>query len=255
MSLELRSLSVRYGRRLAVDDVSLTAQPGEILAIIGANGSGKSSLLKAIAGLVPAEGRVILNPGPERQDHLGYMPQDNGTRAALSVIETVLLGRLGKLGLSVTTDDLACARQTLDSLGIASLAERPLVELSGGQRQLVFLAQALAGDPVVLLLDEPISALDIRNQLEVMETIARLTHEKHLVTLVVLHDLNIAARFAQRIALFREGRLLCCAPVEQALTDARLRQAFGIEAAIARGCEGHLIVEPLRMTARPLTTL
>lgn len=255
MSLELRSLSVRYGRRLAVGDVSLTAQPGEILAIIGANGSGKSSLLKAIAGLVPAEGRVILNPGPERKDHLGYMPQDNGTRAALSVIETVLLGRLGKLGLSVTTDDLACVRQTLDSLGIASLAERPLVELSGGQRQLVFLAQALAGDPVVLLLDEPISALDIRNQLEVMETVARLTHEKHLVTLVVLHDLNIAARFAQRIALFREGTLLCCAPVEQALTDARLRQAFGIEAAIARGCEGHLTVEPLRMTARPLTTL
>lgn len=244
--LTVENLSVRYGRIEALSGVDLTARPGEILALIGANGSGKSSFLKAVAGLVPRGGAVIPPLREGAPARLGYMPQDIAGRAALSVVETVLLGRLKRLGYRVGRGDLETVEAALERLGITRLANRQLVELSGGQRQLVFLAQAMVGDPHLLCLDEPISALDIRNQLQVMDTVRSLTRERHLVTLAVLHDLNIAARYADRIAILRDGKLLICAPAQEALSPAILRQAFAIETARSAGAEGHVLIEALR---------
>lgn len=236
MRLAIRELSVRYGRTLAVDSVSLELAAGEVLAILGPNGSGKSSLVRAMAGQVPFAGRVAVEPaGPAR---VGYMPQDVSSRAALTVLEAVLLGRLGRLGLRVLPDDLAMAGSILSELGIAALAGRYLGELSGGQRQLAFLAQALAAEPSVLLLDEPISALDIRHQLEVMETVRRLTRERALATAVVLHDLNIAARYADRIAVMKSGRLVASGRPEEVIGPALMEAVFGIQAVRMTGIEG-----------------
>ena len=139
-----------------------------MLGIVGPNGSGKSTLVKAVAGLLKASGRIRFNGSEARPKSVGYMPQDLQTPMALTVLEVVLLGRLAELGLTVSADDLEAVRQVLQLLGMEALAGRYLSELSGGQRQMVFLAQALVSQPTVLLLDEPISALDICHQLEVL---------------------------------------------------------------------------------------
>lgn len=247
--IETRGLSVRYGGTRALDDVGFRAAPGQVTALLGPNGSGKSTALRALAGLVRYEGDVAR---PAR--HLiGYMPQDTSSRVALTVLEAVLLGRLGRLGLRLSADDLGSARRVLDELGIADLSGRYLGELSGGQRQMVFLAQSLISDPVVLLLDEPVSALDIRHGLEVLETVRRLTLERRLTTLLVLHDLNAAARYADKLVLLKEGRVAVSGSVRDVLTDMMLAQVFEVEGHVDQGRDGLPLVTVARSLRRSAT--
>ena len=250
MSVQARSVTVRYGRRVAVDAVTLDAAPGEVLAILGANGSGKSSLLRALAGVQTCQGTLAWNgqaaPGSEPGSGIGYMPQDNALRAALTAFEVVLLGRLRSLTFRVGERDLAAARAALAELGVADLAPRRIGELSGGQRQLVFLAQVLAADPKVLLLDEPTSALDIAHQLQVLGLLRDATARRGLTTVAVLHDLNAAARFADRIALMRAGRLVGLGRPAEVLTAPVLRDAYGVDVCVLAGPDGHPVVLPLR---------
>jgi iron complex transport system ATP-binding protein len=246
VKLTVEGLSVRYGATPAIAAVDLVADPGEVLAVIGPNGSGKSSLVKAIAGLVKHEGVVRFDGSPVRPERIGYMPQDIGARAALTVLEAVLLGRLGRLGLRVRPEDLAAVEAVLGELDLMPLASRYLGELSGGQRQLVFLAQALASEPALLLLDEPISALDIRHQLEVMEIVLRMTRARSLTTLVILHDLNIAARFADAVMVMRQGRVVCCGKPDDVIELEMVASVFGVQAALSSAPDGRLIVTPLR---------
>jgi iron complex transport system ATP-binding protein len=249
-----KGLCVRYGARRAVDGVDLDAAEGEILALIGPNGSGKSSILKAIAGLVAFEGDIAFDGASRahryrgRRDPIGYMPQDTSTQAVLTVLEVVLLGRIGSLSLRVDPADVAKAVAILGELEIVDLAERYIGELSGGQRQLVFLAQVLAGDPSILLLDEPISALDINHQLHVLDTVRRFTRNRGLTCILVLHDLNAAARFADRIAVLRGGRLIGHGAPHDVLDEQLIEQAFHVEAAIETGRDGRPTITPLRVS-------
>ena len=249
MKLELNGVTIRYRTRVAVADASLTAAPGEVLAVLGANGSGKSSLLRALAGLVGHAGTIAWdgNAAPP-PGTIGYMPQDNAARAALTAFEVVLLGRMRSLAWRVATADLDAASAALAELDIAELAPRRIGELSGGQRQLVFLAQVLAGNPRVLLLDEPTSALDIAHQLQVLGLLREATRRRGLTTLAVLHDLNAAARFADRVALLHDGRVAASGPPQAVLTEATLRRAFGVEVAIMPGPDGKPVVVPLAVT-------
>jgi iron complex transport system ATP-binding protein len=242
----IEGLGVRYGATRAIESLDLAAEAGEVLAIIGPNGSGKSSLVKAIAGLVRHEGVVAFDGRAERPARIGYMPQDIGARAALTVLETVLLGRLGRLGLRVSPEDLAAVEVVLDELDLIQLVSRYLGELSGGQRQLVFLAQALASEPRLLLLDEPISALDIRHQLEVMEIVLRMTKARGLTTLVILHDLNIASRFADAVMVMRQGHGVCCGRPGDVIDQGMVASVFEVEATLSSAPDGRLIVTPLR---------
>lgn len=241
MRLVVEGLGVRYGARQAVHDLSLSVEPGEVFGLIGANGSGKSSVMRAIAGLQAHSGRIRCGDGA-RKPRFGYMPQDIGARAALTVLETVLLGRLGRLGLKVGADDLAAVRDVLAELDLTALVAQRLGELSGGQRQLVYLAQALAADPEILLLDEPISALDIRHQLDVLETVGRLTRARALTTIVVLHDLNAAARFGDRLGLMCAGRLLVCGTPGEVLRADHLAEAYQVAATILADADGVPVV-------------
>jgi iron complex transport system ATP-binding protein len=243
--IDVQNLSVAYGGVTALSQISLHALPGEVLAVVGPNGSGKSSFLKALAGLHPHGGAVHFEGRGRPATGIGYMPQDVSSRVALTVLETVLLGRLGRLGLRVTPQDLESTREVLASLSLEGLAHRTLGELSGGQRQMVFLAQALAGRPTVLLLDEPISALDIRHQLQVLDIVRRQTRCLGLTTIVVLHDLAAAARHADRIALFGDGRLAGVGTATQVLTRRRLADVFGVETCGLRDPEGRLVIVPL----------
>jgi iron complex transport system ATP-binding protein len=246
MSVSLRNLCVSYGSRAVLHSLSLQAQAGQVLGIVGPNGSGKSTLVKAVAGQLPSSGTILFNGGAQRPASIGYMPQDLLAPAALTVLEVVLLGRLQQLRLKVQPDDLQAVRQVLHRLGIEALAGRDVRELSGGQRQMVFLAQALVAQPTVLLLDEPISALDICHQLEVLAVVRDLTRQQALTTLVVLHDLNAAARFCDQVALLQDGRLLACGTPEQVLIVTHVAQVFGVEAEALRCSDGTGVLVPMR---------
>lgn len=244
MTARLQGVGVSFRERQALADVTLTLASGEVLAVVGPNGSGKSTLLRALAGLVRHQGSIAWdNPV------IGYMPQDNAIRAALTAFEVVLLGRLRSLSFRVADDDLRSAQAAMEELGIADFAPRRIGELSGGQRQLVFMAQVLAGDPTVLLLDEPTSALDIAHQLQVLALLRAVTHRRNLTTVVVLHDLNAAARHADRMALFDQGRLIEIGAPAAVLRPDRLKAAFGINSVVMTGPDGHPVVVPLGATA------
>jgi iron complex transport system ATP-binding protein len=243
VSVATRGLTVRYRNVVGVEAIDLSVPSGEIAAIVGPNGSGKSSLLKAIAGVTPCDGAVALS------GRVAHMPQDVGARAALTVMEAVLLGRLRHLSLRVPAEEIARAGGLLASLGLAPFASRLLGELSGGQRQLVFLAQALASDPGILLLDEPTSALDLRNALELMARVRREAKEAGRTVLVAIHDLNAAARFADRIVVLAGGRKVADGAPREVLTAALLAEVYGVEADVHLDRFGHPSVTPLAALA------
>ena len=246
MILRAEAVSVRYGARPAVQGVNLDAYPGEVLAVLGANGSGKSSLLRALAGVQAHSGRIAWDGTSAPAGSIGYMPQDTGARVALTAFEVVLLGRMRSLSFRPGPADLRAAEAAMREIGVADLAGRRIGELSGGQRQMVLLAQVLAGDPRVLLLDEPTGALDIAHQLHVLDLLRTATRARGLTTVAVLHDLNAAARFADRVAVMHAGRLVGTGLPGDVLCPAMLEPAFAVRVAIDRGSDGHPVVLPLR---------
>ena len=210
MSLLINDLSVAYGARTIIHNVSLPALPaGRLVALVGPNGAGKSTLLRAIAGLERMQGEISLAGEDvsrlgfaERSRRLAYMPQQLPPGLALGVLESIVAA----LRVSGVDTLLALAYEALVRLGIEHLAEQPLNSLSGGQRQLVALAQLLARNPQVLLLDEPTSALDLHYQLRVMDTVRERVVAHRLLAVAVLHDINLAASYADwLVVLHRAG--------------------------------------------------
>jgi iron complex transport system ATP-binding protein len=246
VTIEINALQVRYGARTVLHGLTLSLRPGRVLGVVGPNGSGKSTLVKALAGQLPYTGTVRFDGSALRPKSVGYMPQDVQAPAALTVLDVALLGRIGRLRLKVSAQDLDAVQQVLQQLGVADLAGRYLGELSGGQRQLVFLAQALVSEPKVLLLDEPISALDIRHQLEVLQVVQATTLARGLCTVMVLHDLNAAARFADEVAILQAGRLLAWGLPAQVLTAGHVAQAFGVDAEALTCRDGTPVLVPRR---------
>ena len=206
--LEIHDLSLGYGQRSLLRGLDLTAQAGELLAVLGPNGAGKSTLLKALTHLLrPQTGSLLLDgerlSGLNRQvraRRVAYLPQQSQP-AGVTVYEAVLLGRIPHLGWQVDERDLALIDAIIGHLELMPFAGRPCTALSGGELQKVLIGRALAQTPRMLLLDEPVNHLDLANQLDVLALIRRTARERDLVTLVVLHDLNLALRFADRFLL------------------------------------------------------
>lgn len=251
--LTVQGLRLAYGRRVVVPGLDLgPLRPGTLTALVGPNAAGKSTLLRGMAGLLPgARGAVRLGARdllamriPERARHLAYMPQGLPGGVALAVLET-LVGALRAVPKGPAPSGAEAARQAMDllrALEIGDLALLGLDRLSGGQRQLVGLAQALIRRPEVLLLDEPTSALDLRHQLSVMTLVRRMVREQAIIGVVVLHDLGLAARFADRVVAVNEGQVQADGAPEAVLTPDLLARVYGVAGRVERCSLGHLQV-------------
>lgn len=241
-SLAAEGLSAGYGEATVLADLDLRLAPGRITAIVGANACGKSTLLRSLSRLlVPRRGRVLLDgqeihrmPARALARRLGLLPQSPIAPEGITVAELVARGRHPHHGLISRwgrADDIAVA-SALDATQTADLAERPVDELSGGQRQRVWIAMALAQDTEILLLDEPTTFLDISHQIEVLDLLADLNRQRGTTVVMVLHDLNLAARYAGVLVAMRQGAIHAQGPAAQVLTETMVREVFGLDSRV-----------------------
>lgn len=246
--LTISLLTSGYPNRPVIRDISLDKiSSGEITALVGPNAAGKSTLLRALAGLLPATGEASLGgqnllrlSTRDRADLMGFMPQSVPQATGLTVLEG-MLGALHVAGHGGGKAVVKAAVDVLAEIGIAELALRPLHALSGGQRQLASLAQAIVRRPRLLLLDEPTSALDLRHQFDVMSMVRAYVRNGR-IAVVVLHDLTFAARWADRIIVMKDGALNAAGPPDAAITADMLASVYGVKARVQRCERGFLQV-------------
>ena len=235
-AIGLEAVTVTLGGRPVVREVTATVEVGEWVALLGPNGAGKTSLLRAIAGLLPCHGVVSLNDVPaaalgrrERARLLALVPQEPETPPWLTVAEYVLMGRtphLGPLAREGAADREAASR-ALARLDLEALAERTLGTLSGGERQRVVVARALAQEAPIVLLDEPTAALDIGHQQHALELLDALRASEGLTLVAAMHDLTLAAQYADRVLLLDEGRVVAEGAPVDVLTEEALAEHYG----------------------------
>ncbi|ASC90314.1 ABC transporter ATP-binding protein [Alcaligenes nematophilus] len=248
--LEVHDLSLSYGKREILSKLTIEPlQPGQLVALLGPNGSGKSTLLKSLAGLLkPTTGEILLD-GQElsgvsfeqRAQKVVYLPQSLPASVHLRVFESVLVAANASAPGGHARDvDHEHIMHILQRLGIAHLSMHYLDQLSGGQKQLVGLAQALIRKPTLLLLDEPLSALDLNYQFHVMDLLAQETHDNNLITLIVLHDLNVALRHSDYALMIEGGGLLAQGEPAKVITPNSLAQAYGVRARVESCSQGTL---------------
>ena len=240
--LEARGVSLAYGDRTIVDGLDLDVAPGRITTIVGANACGKSSLLKAMARLLaPTAGAVLLDckeihlqPTKQVARVLALLPQSPIAPDGIAVSDLVSRGRHPHQGAFyrwTRADDEAVAR-ALDATGTTHLADRPVDELSGGQRQRAWIAMALAQETDVLLLDEPTTFLDISHQIDVLDLLTDLNRSRGTTVVMVLHDLNLAARYADALVAMADGRIVAAGAPAEVLTETTVRDVFGLNSRV-----------------------
>ncbi|MET3648770.1 ABC transporter ATP-binding protein [Phyllobacterium ifriqiyense] len=262
-SLAVSQLSAGYGSTDILSELELVVPPGKITAIVGANACGKSTLLRTMSRLIsPRQGHVLLDgksihqtPSRELARTLGLLPQSPIAPEGITVADLVSRGRHPHQGMFArwTRKDDEAVAAALTTTGTMDLAERPMDELSGGQRQRVWIAMALAQQTEILLLDEPTTFLDISHQIEVLDLLTDLNETRQTTIVMVLHDLNLAARYSDHLIAIADGRLHVAGAPEDVLTEENVRQTFGLECRIINDpTSGRPIMLPIgrhRMTS------
>jgi len=248
-------LSVHFGPKVAVDQVDLGVARGEWVGLIGPNGAGKTTLLRSLTHLEAHQGTVQIDgcatAGLSRRRKaqlVAYVPQQPDLPPDMSVIDYALLGRtphIGYFGVE-TKDDIRHCTELLERLGLSAMAERHLGTLSGGELQRVVLTRALAQDAPVLLLDEPTSALDLGRRVDALELVDQVRRERGLTVLSAMHDLTLAAQFADRLVLLSDGKVAAAGPPAEVLEETRLTRHFGGRVQVLVTDDGELVVVPRR---------
>ena len=235
--IDARHLGYSYADLQVLKDLSFSVQQGDFFIIIGPNGSGKTTLLKCISGILKPQAGSLEILGAPVQTYsrkslarsIALVPQTAPTDFPFTVTEVVLMGRsphLGVLGIE-HEKDLHIARQAMDFTGIASLARRKLDQLSGGERQRVMVARAICQEPKIILLDEPTASLDLAHQVRIMDLMERLRDEKKVTILMVSHDINLAALYANTLMLIKDGLMVSIGRPAEVLTFQTLEKAYG----------------------------
>jgi iron complex transport system ATP-binding protein len=235
--LSLSSVGYRYGSHWALRGVSLEIGTGEVVGILGPNGSGKTTLLKVADRILePDEGTVSLKGRPLQTYNraglareIAMVPQENHFQFSFSSLEVVLMGRFSHMGLFQFEGqrDLEVALASMEAAHCVQLAERPIDRLSGGEKQRVLLARALTQEPGLVLLDEPTSFLDLRFKKEIFELLSSLSRERGLSLMIVSHDMDLSARYCDRIILLHEGRVFSEGSPEEVLTARNVEVVYG----------------------------
>ncbi|EOC99911.1 ABC transporter ATP-binding protein [Caldisalinibacter kiritimatiensis] len=255
-TIKIESLDFGYGDKLILKGINLDIEKGDFVSIIGPNGSGKSTLLKNItsilkpnSGSVKIDGVDVKNYRPkELAKKLGFVPQDTNIAYDFTVFDVVLMGRSPYLGrferekqidYEITTNAL----KATDTIGFS---DKSIKEISGGERQRVIIARALAQQPEILLLDEPTSHLDINHQMEILYLLQKLNKEQNMTMVVVLHDIDLAARFSNKIVLLKEGQILSIGTPNEVITKENMEEAYKIKMVINENpFSNSLFVTPL----------
>lgn len=254
LGLELHGLSVHYGEREVLSAIDLAVDAGEWLGVIGPNGTGKSTLLRAIAGLIASTGAIIFGDGVPRptgrraSQLVAFLPQRPELPATMTVSDYVLLGRSPHISLfgSERGRDHQVVADVIERLELGPLCARPLGELSGGEAQRAVLARALAQGAPVLLLDEPSTALDIGQGQRVLELVDELRRERKLTVISAMHDLGMIGQYADRLAVIVDGRLVATGSSREVLTEQAISAYYGASVRLIEDADGEIVVVPIR---------
>ncbi len=236
--LRIENLTVAYGQKTAVKDITLEVNPGEILALIGPNGAGKTTLVRAVSGLISTQsGHITVDnqditkiPSGERARILSVVPQARHMGGAFTVEQAVMMGRtayMGWLGRE-SQEDREAVQLALEQTNLGEFTQRSIAKLSGGEQQRVLLARALAQSTPILLLDEPTNHLDLQHQTSLLSLVRQLTKEKQLTVMMALHDLNLVSFVADKVALIVDGQLQCVGSPSEVLSSENISRAYNI---------------------------
>lgn len=257
MKLRIAGVTFSYGSISILNDVTAVLFKGEMLGLLGPNGAGKSTLIRCIDRILkPQRGSILLNGQETKKmsrqklaQHIGYVPQAGSNGFPTTVFDTVLMGRRPHASWGSADSDIEKVIDVLELLEIKSFALRDFRSLSGGEKQKVILARALVQEPDVLLLDEPTSDLDIRHQLEVMEILKDIVEEKEISAIVAMHDLNLAARYTDKIVMLHAGSIFAGGYPETVLTPENIKSVYGVETAVTTGSNGLqvLLLRPVKV--------
>ncbi|KQW41612.1 MULTISPECIES: ABC transporter ATP-binding protein [Pseudomonas] len=249
VTIQLENLGARYGQRTIIHGVTTAAfVGGQVVAVVGPNAAGKSTLFKRMAGLIEGPGQIVLQGSKKGPQGISYMPQGLNASARLTVYESVLLARKQLTpGWVVHDDELKLVDDILAALGITELSFRNLGELSGGQQQLVSIAQTLVREPEILLMDEPTSALDMHRQVQVLGFMRALARKREVIVFIAIHDLNQALRFADQVLVIADGTAQGSGPSAEVITESMLRQVYKVEARLERCSRGqpHILIDDI----------
>ncbi|NYT01300.1 MAG: ABC transporter ATP-binding protein [Methanosarcinales archaeon] len=252
VKITIKDLSFSYRSSRILDGLSLVVEDSEVLGLVGPNGSGKTTLIKCIDRILKPRGSIFLDgravESMSRQEiarYIGYVPQSSSTPLSTTVFDTVLMDRRPHMSWRVSDGDIDRVAEIMELLHIDGFALKDFSELSGGQKQKVLIARALCQEPQVLLLDEPTSNLDMKHQLEVMEIIGDLVRERRISAVMAIHDLNLASRFCDKLAILKGGKIFAAGDPFSLLTPGVIRSVYGVEAVVMDNHDRPVII-PLR---------
>ncbi len=249
MKLKIAGLQFSYNSHPVLEDVNFDLKRGEMLTIIGPNASGKTTLLKCITNILkPRKGSIFIDDRSldglsmrEIARKIGHVPQSGTESFPTTVFDTVLMGRKPHGGWKPSDKDIEMVSKTIERLGLQKIAMRNIGEISGGQRQKVLIARAVAQNPEILLLDEPTSSLDLKHQLEVLEVVKKQT-EHGISVVMTMHDLNLAARYSSKILMLKDGKIFAAGGMD-VLNTRNIESVFGVKVSIIER-EGRPMIEP-----------